>query len=100
MFPEIARVTLIDVDVERARRAARNATVLLERSGLGRAGELDISFGSMNELEQVLSSDVIVTTTYGVAAYGASPVLDLAASKHLNHGTFIAAIGADLVGKR
>jgi ornithine cyclodeaminase/alanine dehydrogenase-like protein (mu-crystallin family) len=99
-FPSVSTVLITDADVRQAKRSAARTVSLLKRAGAWESRQLNVLYGDATDLTGVYSSDVIVTATYGVPAYGACPVLDADAANRFRPGAFIAAVGADLVGKR
>jgi ornithine cyclodeaminase/alanine dehydrogenase-like protein (mu-crystallin family) len=100
MFEGVRQIVLTDVDIERAQRAANRVKLLLTRAEVPRSRDIEISYADASDLTSVYGSDVLVTATYGVAAHGASPVLDITRDNRPKDGAIILAVGADVKGKR
>ncbi len=100
MFDDVQRIVLADVNIERAQRAANRVKLLLTRADVPESRNLEISYADASDLTLVYASDVLVTATYGVPAYGASPVIDMCGDDRVRDGAVILAVGADVKGKR
>jgi ornithine cyclodeaminase/alanine dehydrogenase-like protein (mu-crystallin family) len=91
----VTEVLLYDLDPKQSRRAAREVTELLARNDVGAGRQVKVYNIDITNIESIYTCDTIVTATYGDGS-----VISNRPPNRLADGTFIAAIGSDLVGKR
>jgi ornithine cyclodeaminase len=93
LLPSVRRITLADIVPDHTRQAIDQVTELLAQEGVLADRHIEIEGADIAEKDATHHADAIVTATYG-----RSEVLESADS--LRPGTVIAAVGADLTGKR
>lgn len=91
-LPRVREILFFDTEPRQARRAADEVRQMLDREGS--LAKRDITITALRSADSIYQCDAIVTATYGN-----SPVLDYN-RQPMRAGTFVAAVGADLEGKR
>lgn len=92
LLPSVRRITLADIAPDHTHQAIDQVTGLLAHEGVLADRHIEIEAAETSDSKATHSVDAVVTATYG-----RSEVLELA---DLRPGTVIAAVGADLTGKR
>jgi alanine dehydrogenase len=92
MCEDLTEIVFADTNRERATATAVDLDATLREEGLGESRKVKTDSVRASDKAALAACDAIVTATYG-----SSVVLD---AESLRDGTFIAAVGADLEGKR
>jgi len=93
MLEHVESIVFMDYDEAQAREAKEQMTVLFGRPDLLPSRHVDVTWVERGNVATAYDCDAIVTATYGAAAV-------VTRASALRPGTFIAAVGADLSGKR
>ena len=92
-LPSIERICFADVDPTKTSDAVAQVTALLRNEAEGVARRISVGSVESDNAKSILESDAIVTATYGTTEVVRS-------TESLRAGITIAAVGADLEGKR
>lgn len=92
LLPKVRQIIFTDIDLDRAREAASDLEDLLHEEKISESRDIEVRYLSTSDTGDIYGCDAIVTATYVT-----SPILE---RDGLRDGTFIAAVGADLKGKR
>jgi ornithine cyclodeaminase/alanine dehydrogenase-like protein (mu-crystallin family) len=95
LLPKIETVVFVDTVTQQTEKAINEVQHLLQREASDKRAFIDVIGLDESRLTDIYDCDAIITATYGQA-----PVVRDRKSKPLKNGTFIAAVGADLRGKR
>jgi ornithine cyclodeaminase/alanine dehydrogenase-like protein (mu-crystallin family) len=95
MLGRVRRIVLYDIEEGQATRAVVEVERLLARAGVMPKRKMVIEALDADHRNEVYACDAVVTATYGNTG-----VLEDSTRRPLKDGTFIAAVGADLEGKR
>lgn len=92
LLPNVRTIMFVDSVASQTKKAKAEVTSLLKRES---AESIEVIGLKETQLSEIYACDAIITATYGQA-----PVVTNRRTSRLRDGTFIAAVGADLRGKK